>query len=184
MAIAAESPRAGLWQGRRRFCCLSIIWEAVYWAFSSSISTVGRGGGSATNTPGMVCIRCTCWSYMVWLLFTGSIPRGVFCEWSVAEVTDSGPSWVKPGAAAPNRVFSVCVHREACYWPQPGGGSNMVCRFLGNKAVISLLKWYYYGKIGYQAMFDDSPGGPVSRCSAVPWGWGLSVIRPGEIDSV
>ncbi len=24
-------------------------------------------------------------------LFTGSIPRGVFCEWSVEKATDSGP---------------------------------------------------------------------------------------------
>ena len=41
------------------------------------------------------------------LLFTGSIPRGVFCECSTAEVTEN------PGAAAPNRVFcGLCASRS------------------------------------------------------------------------
>ena len=44
------------------------------------------------------------------LLFTGNIPRGVFCEWSAAKVTEN------PRIAARNGIFAVSVHREACYW--------------------------------------------------------------------
>ena len=32
----------------------------------------------------------------------------------------AGPLGSNPGAAAPNRISAVCVHREACYRAQPG----------------------------------------------------------------
>ena len=39
------------------------------------------------------------------LLFTGDIPRGVFCEWSKAEVTEN------PGWGAPKCDYGAfCVH--------------------------------------------------------------------------
>ena len=44
------------------------------------------------------------------LLFRGNSPRGVFCEWSAAKVTEN------PRIAAQNGIFAVSVHREACYW--------------------------------------------------------------------
>ena len=47
------------------------------------------------------------------LLFTGSILRGVFCE-------RSGGHRKPEGSSAKPRFFAVCVHREACYWAQPG----------------------------------------------------------------
>ena len=41
------------------------------------------------------------------LLFTGNIPRGVFCEWSAAEVTEN------PRIAARNGVFCrFCASRS------------------------------------------------------------------------
>ena len=39
------------------------------------------------------------------LLFTGSIPRGVFCAWGVAEAADSGPPGGKPEGCSEKRYF-------------------------------------------------------------------------------
>ena len=42
-----------------------------------------------------------------WLLFTGNVPRGVFCEQSSQKTRDL------------RREIMLCmisVHREACYW--------------------------------------------------------------------
>ena len=96
------------------------------------------------------------------LRFTGNIPRGVFCEWSVAEVTEN------PRVAARNGVFAVSVHRVARDWAR----SEQQPRFEGPRRPRAVYRRLRARKNGEPPVF---PWLSASLYALFSHGWAISL---------